>query len=106
MDSRRGNVLKGQTASEPEEEWIGQLTRTQQLLIHQQMREKAQAWQMFSTRLNTLSPLRTLARGYSVCKDSSGDTVTDASKMSAGDEVETQLSRGWLACEVLKEEIS
>ena len=85
---------------------IGQLTRTQQLLIRQQMREKAQAWQMSSTRLNTLSPLRTLARGYSVCRDSSGNTVTDASKISAGDEVEIQLSRGWLACEVLKGEVN
>ena len=84
---------------------MDQLTQRHQMHIRQHVFAKKQTWQMASTRLNSLSPLGTLARGYSVCKDLGGKTITDASTVSAGEEVEVQLLRGWLACEILKGEI-
>ena len=84
---------------------LDQLTQSHQMHIRQHVFAKKQTWQMASTRLNSLSPLGTLARGYSVCKDLGGKTLTDASTVSAGEEVEVQLLRGWLACEILKGEI-
>ena len=71
----------------------------------QQLNVKQRSWQVAAARLNTLSPLGTLARGYSICKDSSGKTVTDASQVRVGEEVHLRLSRGQLACRVLKGEV-
>ncbi len=81
---------------------MNQLTQSHQALILQQVYAKKHTWQMASTRLNSLNPMGTLARGYSVCKNLRGKTITDATTVSAGEEIEIQLSRGWLACEILK----
>ncbi|HBV96845.1 MAG: exodeoxyribonuclease VII large subunit [Peptococcaceae bacterium BICA1-7] len=52
-------------------------------------------------RLNTLSPLGTLARGYSVCiKADSGHIVRDAGEIAPGDRVNIELHRGSIKCEV------
>ncbi len=71
----------------------------------QQLKGKQRAWQIAAAQLDTLSPLATLARGYSICKDSSGNTVTDTAQVFVGEEVHLRLSRGQLACRVLKGEI-
>ena len=72
--------------------------------VQKQMRMKAQACEIATSRLGALNPLATLARGYSVCRDSSGRTLTDASNVQVGDEIEVQLSRGRLTCHVLRGE--
>lgn len=94
---------------------IDSLNRFQQTIDHLGMRSqraikqhigaKAQALQVASGRLSTLNPFATLARGYSVCTDSSGNTVTDALQVREGDQVEVQLSHGKLVCRVLKGEV-
>ncbi len=70
----------------------------------QQLNAKRRVWQVASARLDTLSPLATLARGYSVCKNSNGQTITDASQVRVGDEIGVRLSQGRLSCRVLKGE--
>lgn len=84
---------------------IDQLDSRGERAAVQQLKGKRRAWQVAATQLDALSPLATLARGYSICKDSSGKTVTDASQVHAGEEVDVRLSRGRLACRVLKGEI-
>ena len=85
---------------------IDQLDIRGQRAAAQQLSGKRRAWQIAAAQLDTLSPLATLARGYSICKDSSGKTVTDAAQVRAGEEVHLRLSRGQLACRVLKGEIN
>ena len=84
---------------------IDQLDIRGQRAAVQQLSGKRRAWQVAAAQLDTLSPLATLARGYSICKDSSGKIVTDAAQVHAGEEVHLRLSRGKLACRVLKGEI-
>lgn len=56
---------------------------------------------VLSGRLDALSPLKTMARGYSVCRHSaSGRVLTDASEVAAGQGVEVLLYRGRLQCKV------
>ena len=81
---------------------IDQLDSRGQRAAGQQLNGKRRTWQVAATQLDALSPLATLARGYSICKDSSGKTVTDVSQVRAGEEVDVRLSRGRLACRVLK----
>jgi exodeoxyribonuclease VII large subunit len=54
-------------------------------------------------RLESLSPLAVLGRGYAVCWDASRTRVIrDAAAMSAGDRVRVTLQQGELECEVRK----
>ena len=53
-------------------------------------------------RLNALSPLATLERGYSISRKTDGKVLTSAEQVSIGDRIEIQLSDGHLACRVLK----
>ncbi len=85
---------------------IDQLDIRGQRAATQQLNGKQRAWQVAAAQLDTLSPLATLARGYSICKDSSGKTVTDAAQVRAGEEINLRLSRGQLACRVLKGKIN
>ena len=56
-------------------------------------------------RLDTLSPLAVLARGYAVCWDEAEQRIIrDASLVSPGDRVHVALERGALDCEVKKAE--
>ena len=51
-------------------------------------------------RLNALSPLATLQRGYSISRKTDGAVLTAAEQVSIGDRVEIQLANGHLACRV------
>lgn len=52
-------------------------------------------------RLNALSPLATMARGYSVCLlDNTGEIARDACRLKPGDRVRVELYRGSIRCEV------
>ena len=53
-----------------------------------------------SARLEALSPLGVLARGYALARDAGGAVVTDAERVAPGDAVEVTLARGRLECEV------
>jgi len=56
-----------------------------------------------AARLDTLSPLSTLARGYSICTTPDGRAViSDAGEVSVGGELVVRLHRGLLQC-VVKE---
>lgn len=51
-------------------------------------------------RLNALSPLATLERGYSISRKTDGAVLTSTEQVSIGDRVEIQLADGHLACRV------
>ena len=51
-------------------------------------------------RLNALSPLATLERGYSISRKTDGEVLSSAEQVSIGDRVEIQLADGHLACRV------
>ena len=53
-------------------------------------------------RLNALSPLATLQRGYSISRKTEGEVLTSTEQVSIGDRVEIQLADGYFACRVLK----
>ena len=51
-------------------------------------------------RLDALSPLATLKRGYSISRKTDGEVLTTAEQVSVGDRIEVQLAQGHLACRV------
>jgi exodeoxyribonuclease VII large subunit len=61
--------------------------------------ERARLEQL-SARLNALSPVKILDRGYALVFDSDGRLVKDATQLSAGDRISARVSRGTLTAEV------
>lgn len=55
----------------------------------------------YSAKLNTASPLATLARGYSIVTNLNGNVVTRAEQTQKGELLEVQLSEGSIKAEVL-----
>lgn len=51
-------------------------------------------------KLNTVSPLATLQRGYAIVTNADGHVVTDAAELKNGEVIETRLSRGSLQARV------
>lgn len=51
-------------------------------------------------KLNVLSPLGTLSRGYSICSTAEGRVVTDASTLKIGATVDVLLNKGRIICTV------
>lgn len=56
--------------------------------------------QVFADRLNGLSPLATLKRGYSITRTSKGEIITSNTQTNVGDRLDVTLSEGGLICTV------
>jgi len=63
--------------------------------------ERRQRLRLAAARLHALSPLSTLARGYSILLDERGFSVSQSGQVKAGDELEAVLANGRLRLSVL-----
>ena len=59
-------------------------------------------WERSSARLEELSPLKILKRGYALVLDTSGKLVKDAAQVHIGDEISARLARGTIVSTVKK----
>ncbi|MCR8922745.1 exodeoxyribonuclease VII large subunit [Dasania sp. GY-MA-18] len=69
-------------------------------LHSQQLQRQQQQLKSTMQRLHTVSPLATLDRGYAIVTDHSGQVVTNAQQLQAGDELNARLSKGEVNCVV------
>lgn len=74
----------------------GSLQKSMTARLQSQSREMAHLAQ----RLNTVSPLNTLGRGYSILQTTSGEVVQHTQQVSVGDTVRARLREGELVCRV------
>lgn len=72
-------------------------------MTHQQLVLKHQ-WQRWVDKLNSVSPLATLSRGYSITRTQDGRLVTDAHQLSVSDQLTTQLADGVVHSRVISVE--
>jgi len=65
------------------------------------LRRERQRVAAYGLRLQALSPLAVLSRGYAICRlEATGAILKDAAEARPGDAVEVRLHRGRLGCEV------
>lgn len=74
---------------------LPELERTLSAEIQHRVRQGREKVAALASQLDSLSPLKVLARGYSITKHK-GHVVTDASQVPPGSEIETQLQKGTL----------
>lgn len=65
-----------------------------------QLNKYRQHFGITCSRLETISPLATLARGYTVTEISDGQLLTTIQQVQPGEKLKTQLQDGWLTSEI------
>jgi exodeoxyribonuclease VII large subunit len=89
---RRQRLMFAQLGQRLEQAWITETRRRRQQLEHS------------AGRLQALSPLATLERGYAiVTRVSDGVIVRDPDEVATAERVQAQLARGRLICRVEKD---
>ena len=78
-----------------------QLTEQLRRSVIRVIEDKSHRFMLCVEKLNQLSPLATLARGYSICYDAEHSVIKSASQVEAGDQVNIKLTDGQIACEVV-----
>lgn len=74
-------------------QFLGQCDRRLRMAVERRLKDEARLLEQLSHRVRQLDPQLLLNRGYSITlKD--GKVVKDASKLLAGDEIETRLAHG------------
>jgi exodeoxyribonuclease VII large subunit len=63
-------------------------------IVERMLHESASAWSALDARLNSLSPLAVLDRGYALVLDAAGGVVRSATQVASGDKVVTRLADG------------
>jgi exodeoxyribonuclease VII large subunit len=79
---------------------IDGLEQAYQKAINDRLNVETNQLQSLAARLNGLSPLATLKRGYSICRTSSGEVVTSNDQINVGERLDVKLSQGNLVCTV------
>jgi exodeoxyribonuclease VII large subunit len=105
---RRRELLESQTSRlqlrhpglelERRRERLGLLALRLTGSLKQQLERRRDALSLGSATLNTLSPLATLARGYSIARLPDGAVVTDSGRLAAGDRLRLLFRRGEAGC--------
>jgi exodeoxyribonuclease VII large subunit len=79
---------------------LGQLRGRLERAARGEIARRRRAMEAVAARLDSLSPLACLARGYSVCTLASGEVVTRASQVAPGADIAVRLREGRLGCRV------
>lgn len=71
-------------------------------LIEMKLKNQQTALANVAAKLDALSPLATLKRGYSITTDKNQHILRNANEVKCGDEIRVQLTKGFLECHVYK----
>ena len=69
-------------------------------LVRRRQERSATRLQILTTRLEVISPLATLARGYAIVRDENGRIVRRAAQVTAGDRLAVQVADGTFGVQV------
>ena len=101
------DALEAQLSPMKRKEAIYQLSQTVDRLeaayeksITDKLESENNRLQFFASRLNGLSPLAILKRGYSICRTSNGNVVTSKEQVDVNEKISVKLSQGSLVCTV------
>ncbi|MFN3234279.1 MAG: exodeoxyribonuclease VII large subunit [Gammaproteobacteria bacterium] len=80
---------------------LDQIQKSLMQLFSYHLKDGKQALVRLSEKLNALSPLSTLARGYAIVTDQHQKTIKSDKQVKPGDTIHARLHEGQLVCEVI-----
>lgn len=83
---------------------LGSLEQRRKFAIEQILSLKSESLKLHMAKLDALSPLAVLTRGYSITQTEDGGILRDVSTVKPGDKLKIRLERGKLNAEVLSSE--
>ncbi|HHX01465.1 MAG TPA: exodeoxyribonuclease VII large subunit [Firmicutes bacterium] len=98
--TERRIFLRPEERIHQEQQRIDELTSNMSRTISHRLSITKQAFENLIGKLDSLSPLAVLARGYSVCQKMDQSVVTDANQVICGERVLVRLKSGSLLCQV------
>lgn len=84
------------------QQYIAHLAQQLNYAMDKRYLKEYQRFQALCTRLDGLSPLKILGRGYSITQTSKGHILTNAKEVAVGDKLITQLETGQIISEVVE----
>jgi exodeoxyribonuclease VII large subunit len=94
----RPEVLR--SSLRPTERLLGELRHRLEQSARAEPKRRRHAIEALASRLDSLSPLAVLGRGYAICTLESGQTVRRAGEVGVGTPVRVRLAEGGLGCRV------
>jgi exodeoxyribonuclease VII large subunit len=82
------------------ERWLDELAGRMERAVRQRLARARQQVEAAAGRLETLSPLNVLARGYSLTRTESGEVIRSAEQVRAGDRLITTVQHGRIVSRV------
>ena len=70
--------------------------------IEKQLIKQQQGFHSLCTKLDGLSPLKILGRGYSITQNDQHHVITNTKQIAKGDRITTQLANGQILSEVIE----
>ena len=84
---------------------VASLQEDLEALMAQSLKDARHKNGLMAAKLDALSPLKILSRGYGVLQDEAGGTITKVTDVEVGDTVSVQLQDGTLKCHVEERKI-
>lgn len=97
----RFNTQNLSKAVNQQQQKLQQMLETIEKTMRATLLKKQQHWQSQSELLNSVSPLRTLQRGYSISRDKNKQIIRQTEQVSVGDVVETTVTDGIISSQVI-----
>lgn len=86
----------------PATRWIGNLEQRAQQALNHRLEHSRSRLQALTGRLEAVSPLGTLSRGYSLVRTQGGDLVHDIREVQPASRLQIRLRNGQFDCQVLE----
>jgi len=97
---RLSSISNRRIFKKPEELFINKMQRLDELSrelkwnMEKKLNKSKERFKILSSKMDTLSPLKTIKRGYSITYDEDENPVTDISEVNKGDKVKTTIING------------
>ena len=98
-------LAKPQRFLEASQLWLAQMTGSLISEYSQRIQQEKARLRLLSGRMDALSPLKVLQRGYAVVTNGSGELLREAKQVTVGEQVQIKLAQGRIKAQVVERQV-
>ena len=85
--------------------WLAKMTGSLISEYSQRIQQERARLRLLSGRMDALSPLKVLQRGYAVVTNESGELLREAKQVTVGEQVQIKLAQGRIKAQVVERQV-